>query len=197
MAIALPIELVVDDHALWRAHEAVVDRQEIARQGLRVRIDQPGAAVETQPVVRLERSIGLKVIELTGPGPGHENAPDVAPAVQIGIEIDDITRLPRRHVPIQEDPHRRGTATEDHELNPPVVYNSTIRERMCESQDGRAVGHGAGWDAHRLAGRMAETWADLRRASRAGERCLVLLFSRGVPPMDKHTSNYTEREESW
>ena len=101
MAIALPIELVVDDHALGRTHDAVVDRQAIARQGLRVRIDEPGAAIETQPAVRLERSIGLKVIELTGPGPGHKNAPDVAPAVQIGIEIDDIARLPRGHVPIQ------------------------------------------------------------------------------------------------
>ena len=94
VAIALPIELVVDDHALGRPNDAVVGRQEIARQGLRVRIDQPGAAVETHPVVRVERSIGLKVIELTGPGAGHENAPDVAPAVQIGIEIDDVTRLP-------------------------------------------------------------------------------------------------------
>ena len=49
MAIALPVELVVDHDAFRRAEDAVVGRQENARQGLGVGIDQPGLAVETSP----------------------------------------------------------------------------------------------------------------------------------------------------
>ena len=46
VAVALPVELVVDDHALGRADDAVVGRQEMAGQGLGVGVDQPGLGVE-------------------------------------------------------------------------------------------------------------------------------------------------------
>jgi hypothetical protein len=92
-------------------------------------------------VGRVERSVGLEVIELSRPGAGHENAPNVAPAVQIGVEIDDIARLAGGDVPVQQDPHRPGAAAENDELHPPIVNNGTVRKRVGEPQDGRAVGH--------------------------------------------------------
>ena len=46
VAVALPVELVVDHHALRRTDDAVVGRQEVAGQRLGVGIDQPRLRVE-------------------------------------------------------------------------------------------------------------------------------------------------------
>ena len=46
VAVAFPIERVVDDHALRRADDAVVGRQKLAGQCPGVRIDQPGLRIE-------------------------------------------------------------------------------------------------------------------------------------------------------
>ena len=100
VAIALPVELIVDHHALRRPDNALGRRQELARQGLGIRVDQPGAAVESQSLVGIERAVGLEMVKLTGADARHEHAPDVAPAVLIGVEGDDFGRLwigrPRR-----------------------------------------------------------------------------------------------------
>ena len=52
MAVALPIERVVDDDALGRADDAVVGRQEPAGQAPGVRVDQPGLRVEAVALAR-------------------------------------------------------------------------------------------------------------------------------------------------
>ena len=96
MPIALPIELVVDHDALRRTDDAVVGRQKFARQGLGIRIDQPGLRIEAMPAFGIVRSVGLKVIELSRPHAGNEHAPDIAPAVQVGIELDDLPRIADR-----------------------------------------------------------------------------------------------------
>ncbi len=93
VAVALPIERVVDDDALRRADDAVVGRQEIAGQGAGVRIDQPRLAIEPLAVLGIERAVGLKVIELPGLEAGNEHAPDVAPAIGLAVEVDDFGRL--------------------------------------------------------------------------------------------------------
>ena len=46
------------------------------------------AAVEALPVLGVERAVGLEVIKLPGPDAGHEDAPDVAPAVRSRVEVD-------------------------------------------------------------------------------------------------------------
>ena len=43
---------------------------------------------------------------------------------------------------VEQDPHRRGAAAEDDELNPSVMYNGPIRERVCEPQRGMSLQHG-------------------------------------------------------
>ena len=53
VAVALPVELVIDDDAFGRPQDAAVRRQEIARQGLAIRIDQPGLGVEAIPTERV------------------------------------------------------------------------------------------------------------------------------------------------
>jgi len=93
VAVVLPVELVVDHNALGRADQPVVGREEVARQGLRVGIDQSGPAVEAVSHLGHERSVGLEVIELSGRHGGDEDAPHVAPPVEVWIEVDDLRRL--------------------------------------------------------------------------------------------------------
>jgi len=58
VAVALPVELGPSTTTHLGAGRRRLRRQEIARQGLRIRVDQLGTAVEAQPLVRLERAVG-------------------------------------------------------------------------------------------------------------------------------------------
>ena len=121
VAIPLPVELVADDHALRRPNHAVRRRQEIARQGLGIGIDQPRPAVEAESPIGIERPVGLKMIKLTGADARHKDAPDIAPAVLLGIQRNDFGRLRIEGRIIKQHPHRRRRAAENDELHPPVV----------------------------------------------------------------------------
>ncbi|MFM8708697.1 MAG: hypothetical protein ACKOHK_11635, partial [Planctomycetia bacterium] len=91
--VALPVEGVVDHHALRGADDRVVTRQEAAGEGPRVGVDEPGLTVEPLAAVGIERPVGLEVVELPVPHTRHEDAPDVAPAVLARVERDHLRRL--------------------------------------------------------------------------------------------------------
>ena len=139
VAVALPIELIIDNNALRRTDDIVLGRQEIARQGLGIRIEQPGPAVESQSLVGLEGSVGLKMVELLRADAGHEDAPNVAPAVQIGIKVDRLGRFRVGRRIIQQHPHCRCPATEHDELHPTIMDNRSIGQGVNKPQCGRTV----------------------------------------------------------
>src|SRR2546430_4110804 len=105
MAVALPIEEVIDDDALGRPDDAVWRRQVITGEGLSIWIDQPGLAVEPLSFFGVVRAVGLKVIKLASAHARNEDAPDVAPAVTLWIELDGFFRLRIVHVVIEQQPH--------------------------------------------------------------------------------------------
>ena len=76
------------DDALRRADDAVVGRQEPAGQCAGVRVDQPSLRIEALALAGVERAVGLEMVKLTGFEAGNEDAPDIAPAVGLGIELD-------------------------------------------------------------------------------------------------------------
>ena len=90
VAVAFPIERVVDDDALGRADDAVVGGQEAAGEGAGVRVDQPGLRIEAVALAGVERAVGLEVVKLTGFEAGNEHAPNIAPAVGLGVELDRV-----------------------------------------------------------------------------------------------------------
>ena len=67
VAVAFPIERVVDHDALGRADDAVVGRQEAAGQRAGVGVDQPGLRVEALALAGIERAVGLEVVKLARP----------------------------------------------------------------------------------------------------------------------------------
>ncbi len=141
MAISLPIELFVDDHALWRADDSVVGRQERSGERACVGIDQPRGAVESLAASRIVGTIGLQMIELTGSQPGNEHVPDVAPAVGFTIEDDDLGGFAVGDFVVQQHAHRSRRAAEDAELHAVVMQDRAIRQRVAELQCGMSVQH--------------------------------------------------------
>ena len=142
VAIALPIELVVDHHAFGRTQDAALGRQEISRQGLAIRVDQAGLGVEAVSPQRFMGTVRLEVIKLPRAGSRNEHAPDMAPAVQIGIELDNVRRLGVVDAVVEQNTHGGRTAAEDDELHPSIVHNSTIRKGVRELQRRLPLRHG-------------------------------------------------------
>jgi hypothetical protein len=81
MAVALPIERVVDDHAPRRTDDAVVGGHELTGQRPRVGIDQPRLLVKAVATLRGVRPVSLEMVERAGFEFRDEEAPDVAPAI--------------------------------------------------------------------------------------------------------------------
>src|SRR5262245_34610335 len=97
MAIAFPVELVIDDDAIGWADYAVAIGQEVACECFGVGIDEPGAGIESLAVLGAVRSVGLEVIELAGADARDEDTPDISPAVGAGVKADDFGRLHVAH----------------------------------------------------------------------------------------------------
>ena len=144
MAVALPVKLVVDDDAFRRTQDAALRRKEVAGQRLAIWVDQPGLRVEAIAAQRFVRPISLQMIKLARPGARNEHAPDVPPAVQIGIELDDVGGVGIVDALIEQHPHGGRAAAEDDELHPPVVYYRTVRKGMSEFQGRLPLRHGGG-----------------------------------------------------
>ena len=132
MPIALPIEIVVDDHALGRTDEAVGRRQKVPGERLRIRINQPRFAVEPESSLGIARSVGLKMIELAGADAGNKHAPDIAPAVGFDVELDDVIGLAVFDLVIEQEPQRGGVATEYDKLHAAVVNERAVRKLVGE-----------------------------------------------------------------
>src|SRR5690606_37225053 len=88
MAVALPIEKVVDHDAFGWADDAVGVRLKIAGKGFGVRIDQPCAPIEALPAGWIEWPVGLEMVKLTLADVGNEQAPDIAPTVVVPVKFE-------------------------------------------------------------------------------------------------------------
>jgi hypothetical protein len=106
--VPLPVEGVVDHHALRRPDDGVAAGQKMAGERPRIGIDEPGLAVEQLAPLGIERPVGLEVIELAMPYPRHEDAPDIPPTVLVGVEGDHLRRLGIVDRVVEQHPHRRG-----------------------------------------------------------------------------------------
>ncbi len=82
--------------------------------------------------LRLERAIGLDVIQLPRRDAGHEHAPDVAPAVHFGVEVDDVRRFEIVDRVVEQHPHGGGRAAEHGKLHPALAYIRAIGQRLRE-----------------------------------------------------------------
>ena len=78
---------------LIRTNDAVGRRHKLSRQRAGKWIDQSRLAVESLAVRRVPRTVGLKMIELPGADAGDEHAPNVPPAIEFGVERDDVDRV--------------------------------------------------------------------------------------------------------
>src|SRR5262249_37510251 len=103
-----PVETIVDDHAFWRANQAVVRRLKLAGQGAGIRIDEPCTAIESMPALGIVGAVGLKVVELTCAETWNEDAPDVAPAIGIAIENNGLGRFAIVDLIVQQHAHGGG-----------------------------------------------------------------------------------------
>ncbi len=136
VAIALPIEVVVDHDALRRPGDAVVARQESAGQRPGVRVDQPRVGDEPLPVTRIERPVGLEMVQLPRHESGDEHAPNVAPAIAGGFEFDDAAGVEIVDTVVQQHPHRRRRAAKDDELDTPIAEHRAVWQRISELSPG-------------------------------------------------------------
>ena len=76
--------------------------------------------------LRIERSIGLKVVKLTGCEIGNKDAPNVSPAIRIAVKVDHFGRFEVVHRVIQQNTHRCCRPAEHHELHSSVVEDRAV-----------------------------------------------------------------------
>ena len=133
----LPVEVVVDNDAFRRPDDAVVARQVTAGERLGERVDQPGVRVEPVPPLRFERPVGLEVVELPRLEVGDEDAPDVAPAVGVGVELDQPGRVAVGDLVVEQHPHSRRVLAEHDELHPVFPQYRPVGQRVAELHGGR------------------------------------------------------------
>ena len=139
--VSLPIELIVDHDALRRADDPVRRGLKIAGQGSGIGIDQPRAAVESLTASRIEGAVRLHVIELAGPDPRYERAPDVTPAIGRGIQFNHVGRFAAGDLVVQEHTHRRRGTAEQNEMHAAVMRDRPVGERMREVKRRMRDGH--------------------------------------------------------
>jgi len=88
-----------------------------AGKGTRIGVDQAGGTVKAMPTLRIERTVRLEVVELARAEAGHEDAPDVSPAVLCGVEGDHFGGLEVVNRVVEQDPHRRRRMAVDDKLH--------------------------------------------------------------------------------
>src|SRR5262245_51339107 len=141
MAIALPIESIVDYDALRRANDAVIRRLKNTRQSTGIRINQTSRTIETLPTLRIVRPVGLKVIELASPDSGDKHAPNISPAIVAPVKDDDVRRFSVVNLVVQQHSHVRRRPTEHDPLHAVVFQDCPIRQGMAELKGRMAVQH--------------------------------------------------------
>ena len=134
MAVALPVEGVVDHHAPRGHKQAVIVEDELPGERLGIGVDQPGPAIKALPPLRVEGAVGLEVIQRARPEARHEHAPDVAPAIAGRIEVDRLRRRGVARRTVEQDPQTGGRAAIDHELHTAVAEDRPVGERLRELQ---------------------------------------------------------------
>ena len=94
--------------------------------------DQPRVTVESVSPPGIVGAFGLKVIQLSWYGPRNEDAPDVAPAVGVGIEANGLGRFRVVDVVVKQQSHRGCRSTDDHELHAAVMNQRAVRKQVSE-----------------------------------------------------------------
>ena len=141
MAVPVPIEMIVDDDTLRRVEDAVRRGQIRPRERLRIRIDQPRAAVETVPLFGVERAVGLEVVQSSGLEARHEQAPGMTPAVGFRVEVNHFGRVTIGHIIVNQQAHRGGGAADDDELHSVLPNGRAERQGVIELQRRMGIPH--------------------------------------------------------
>ena len=91
------------------------------------------------PFCRIIGAIGLEMIKLPVADAWNKNAPNIAPAIGVAIEFNDLVRLAIVRRRRRATAHRRGRAAEDDELNAGHHEDCSIRQGISELQGGLAA----------------------------------------------------------
>ena len=172
------------DHALGRAEDAALGRQEIAGQGLAIGVDQPGLA---------DRS-GSPAAARAARRPGSGKAgPDRHPGTKMlqmspqrfrsGSKSMISAGLRIARLLVEQHAHGRGAAAEDDELHPAIVDNRPVRQGVRELQRGMPLQHGRRLDG--AAGVEANTAI-----------IALICVQRHVPPV-RAGPKVTNRQSRW
>src|SRR5438552_2760116 len=102
------------------------------------------------------------MIKLPGADARNEDAPDIAPAIVIRVELDDFVRLRIVHIVIQQQPHARRAATIDDELDTVLVENGAVRQHVSELESRMDVSHEHAWGLDRLVRCSSRNWTRKR-----------------------------------
>src|SRR5690606_20182928 len=117
MAVTFPIEVVIYYHALGRPNDSILALLETARPGFGIGAEQAGISIEPLPRLGVERTVGLKVVQLARTNPRNKRTPHVPPTISVAIEFDDLHRLTIIDLIVQQDTHGRGAAAKNYELH--------------------------------------------------------------------------------
>ena len=148
MAITIPVKIIINHNTFRWANNSIVRLEKMSRECARVGIDQSCRSIKAVSHLRFIGPVCLHVIELSWRKVRHKNTPHIAPAIRLGIIVDNCRRLVIFDGIVEENTHRRRTATKDNELHPAIVNNRSIRERMSELK--RCRGLGMKWHKHRM-----------------------------------------------
>ena len=132
--VALPIKMIVDNHAFGWTNDAIASGQKISGQGTSVGIDQPRGGIESVTFLRLKRAFSLQMVQLAIAQARHEHAPDISPAIVIGIHLDDFHWFQIRDPIVQQYPHRGRIAAEHDKLHAVGMQHRTVWQVMIELQ---------------------------------------------------------------
>ena len=134
VTVALPVEGIIDDDAFRGPQQTVRPDRKLTSERPSIGIEEPGGAVKPLAVLRIERAVGLEMVELTRLHARHIDAPNVSPAIAGRVEFDHLVGLGGVDTRVEEHTHGRRRAAVHHELHPLVVQHGAVGQRLAELQ---------------------------------------------------------------
>ena len=141
MSVTSPVEMVIDDDALWRTKNPIGGRLEVPGQGFGVRVDQSSVGIKSQTTSRIMRASSLEMIELPRLKTGNKDAPNVSPAILVRIEVENFRGLGIINVIVKQQSHLGGTAAEDDKLHSGIADDGSVGQHMSKLKFGLSVSH--------------------------------------------------------
>ena len=127
MSVTLPIEVLIDHHAFRGPDDTVVAGLKRTGQRLRIGIDQACSSIEELAGLRIVRSIHLQMVQLPVGHSRDEETPDVAPAIGLRVEGNNLFRFAVVDAIVQQQSHGGGRAAEDNKLHTAIVEERAVR----------------------------------------------------------------------